>query len=50
MKKEEKPEKRKSDWELADTRPPVIHAGHMENRVEHTFVSKTVDKPQETGI
>ena len=32
MKEEEKPA---VPWEAADPKPPVIHAGRMENKVQH---------------
>ena len=43
-------EKQPINWETKDPRPPVIHSGHMENHVEHTFTENMVDKPQETGL
>jgi hypothetical protein len=31
----EKEENKPIPWELKDPKPPVIHSGHMENRVQH---------------
>lgn len=28
-------EKKPVTWEVADPKPPVIHSGHMENRVQN---------------
>ena len=35
MGRKEKEPKRPMEWEEADPKMPVIHSGHMENRVEH---------------
>ena len=29
-------EKKKIAWEAADPKPPVIHSGHLENRVRNS--------------
>lgn len=28
-------EKKTTNWEVADPKPPVIHSGHMENRKQN---------------
>lgn len=33
MKEDEK--KTATPWEMKDPKPPVIHSGHMENRIHH---------------
>ena len=33
MKKEE--EKKPTNWEIADPKPPIVQSGHLENRKQH---------------
>ena len=35
MRKEEKQERKPTNWEMIDPKPPVIQSGHMENRIQH---------------
>ena len=35
MSKEEKEQKKPIPWEMTDPKPPVIHSGHMENRIQN---------------
>ena len=35
MEKEEKEQKKPIPWEMTDPKPPVIHSGHLENRIQN---------------
>ncbi len=35
MQKEEKEQKKPIPWEMTDPKPPVIHSGHLENRIQN---------------
>ena len=35
MEKQEKEKKDPIPWEMNDPKPPVIHSGHMENRIQN---------------
>lgn len=32
---QKKDEKQPIPWEAKDPKPPVVHSGHMENRIRH---------------
>lgn len=35
MHKEEKEQKKTIPWEMNDPKPPVIHSGHLENKIKN---------------